>query len=100
MRDAVSALVSMGQLPTEAVGDDAFWDPWEQAVRALANPATDEEAAAVLAVLPPGEDSAYSLAWHLLHFIESAPSWPEWDLLDDRSYWVTFLRERAERGRA
>jgi hypothetical protein len=64
------------------------------------NPATDEEAAAVLEVLPPGDDSAYSLAWHLLHFIESAPSWPEWDLLDDRSDWVTYLWERAERGGA
>lgn len=99
MRDAVSALVSRGQLPTEDVGDDSLWESWERSVRALAMPATDEEAAAVLGVLPPGEDSAYALAWHLLHFIESAPSWPNWDLLDDRSWWVTFLRERAERGR-
>ena len=99
MRDAVSALVAMGQLPSEEIGDDAFWIPWEKAVRALIDPATDEEAAAVLDVLPSGEDSAYALAWHLLHFAESAPSWPLWELLDDRSYWVTFMRERAERGR-
>ena len=96
MRDAVSALVAMGQLPSEEIGDDAFWIPWEKAVRALIDPATDEEAAAVLDVLPSGEDSAYALAWHLLHFAESAPSW---ELRDDRSYWVTFMRERAERGR-
>ncbi len=100
MRDAVSALASMGQLPTEDVGQDFFWEPWDRAVRALTMPATDEEAAVVVGVLPPGEDSAYGLAWHLLHFIESAPSWPQWELLDDRSWWVSFLRERAERVRA
>jgi hypothetical protein len=99
MRTEVAVLVAMGQLPTEEVGDDRFWEPWERAVRAITKPATDEEAAAVLDVLPPGEDSAYALAWHLLHFVESAPNWPDWSLLDDRSPWVVFLRERAERGR-
>jgi hypothetical protein len=90
----------MGRLPNEDVGEEAFWEPWERAVRALTNPATDEEAVAVLDVLPRGEDSSFALAWHLLHFVESAPGWPDWDLLDDRSPWVVFLRERAERGRA
>jgi hypothetical protein len=100
MRNAVRTLMAMGRLPNEDVGDEAFWEPWERAVRALTNPATDDEAAAVLDVLPRGEDSSYALAWHLLHFVESAPGWPDWDLLDDRSPWVVFLRERAERGRA
>jgi len=37
------------------MGDDAFSAPWEKAVRALVDPATDEEAAALLDVLPLGE---------------------------------------------
>jgi hypothetical protein len=69
----------MGQLPNEDVGDDAFWVPWEQAVRAQTEPATDAEAVAVLDVLPAGEDSSYTLAWHLLQFVESAPGWPRPD---------------------
>jgi hypothetical protein len=100
IRDAVLTLIAMGRMPTEDVGDDTCWEPWERAVRALINPATDEEAAAVLDVLPRGENSAYALAWHLLHVVESAPGWPESTVLDDRSPWVVFLRERAERGHA
>jgi len=33
-----------------------------------------------------------------VHFIEKAPDWPYADVLDDRNWWVQFLRERAERG--
>jgi hypothetical protein len=98
VRHEVTRLVERGQLPNEGVGDDAFWEPWENAVRALTKPATDEEALAVLDVLPAGEDSSYGLAWHIVHFVESAPGWPPLGALDDRSPWVVFLRERWERG--
>jgi hypothetical protein len=98
MRDEVRLLIERGQLPSESVGDQEFWTPWEEAVRALTSPATDEEALAVLEVLPSGEDSSYGLAWHIVHFVETAPGWPLPGALDDRSPWVVFLRERWERG--
>jgi len=98
MRDEVVTLVKRGQLPNENVGEEESWRPWESAVRALPRPATDEEALAVLNVLPAGEDSAYGLAWEIVHFVETAPGWPPAEALDDRSPWVVLLRERWERG--
>ena len=98
MRESVVALLAMGELPPESVDDEALWSRWEDAVRAVTQPAEDDEAAAVLGCFPRSEQSSYGLAWHLLHFVESSPTWPRWELLDDRSPWVTFLRERAERG--
>ena len=99
MRTAVLNLAEMGRLPDERIGDEEFWKPWDAAVRVITKPATDEEAACILDLFPDEERSSYGLAWHLLHFVESAPGWPQWALLDDRSPWVVFLRERAERGR-
>ena len=100
MRDAARMLVAMGQLPNEDVGDDAIWEPWEEAVRALANlPPT---------MKPPSSWSSCHEArirptrWPGIYSTSSRvpPGWPDWDLLDDRSPWVAFLRQRAERGRA
>jgi hypothetical protein len=71
VRDEVLTLVQRGQLPNENVGDEDFWRPWELAVRALPRPARDDEALAVLDVLPAGEDSAYGLAWEIVHFVDS-----------------------------
>jgi hypothetical protein len=51
-------------------------------------------------VLPAREDSAYGLAWMLLHFIETSPSWPIWAALDDRSPWVVFLHAVGRSHRA
>jgi hypothetical protein len=50
MRDQVARLVLFGRLPNEDVGDESFWEPWEAAVPALTQPATDDGAAAVLDV--------------------------------------------------
>jgi hypothetical protein len=85
-------------MPLEHDADPDTLERYETATKALAAPATHAEATALLAVLPAGEDSCFGLAWALLHFIETAPNWPEGQPLDDRSHWVTYLRERAERG--
>jgi hypothetical protein len=100
MQSAAASLVQRGQLPGEDVGDEQFWVPWEAAVRAVAGPASDEDALSILDVLPAREDSAYGLAWMLLHFIETSPSWPIWAALDDRSPWVVFLHAVGRSHRA
>lgn len=69
------------------------------ALRRLDGPATDDEAEALLDVLPTDDGSAFGLARTVLHFIESAPGWPLREALDDRSWWVRFMRERVEHGR-
>lgn len=89
--------MALGQLPDEAK-PDAAWNEWQHAAQALRAPATDEEAAAVLPVLPADEGSGFGIAWSLLHFVETAPGWPLMDRLDDSTWWLRFLRERAERG--
>ena len=98
MRDVVKRLVALGPLPDEA-DHVAPWDEWQQAAEALPAPATDEEAAAVLTLLPEDEGSGFGIAWPLLHFVETAPGWPLKDRLDDSTWWLRFLRERAEHGK-
>jgi hypothetical protein len=73
-------------------------EPFDLAIASLTPPASEEEARALLNVLPHHEDSLFGLAWGVLHFIESAPGWPYADELDDRGWWVHFLRERVEEG--
>ena len=97
MRDEVKHLVALGKLPDET-DHDATWDVWQQAAEALRAPATDEEAAAVLPLLPADEGSGFGMVWPLLHFVETAPGWPLTDRLDDSTWWLRFLRERSERG--
>lgn len=71
---------------------------WQAAVDRLAAPAIDEEAMALLPVLPAEDGSGFGLAWTVLHFIETTPGWRLREALDDRSWWVRFQHERAERG--
>lgn len=60
---------------------------------------SDDEAALLLDSFPPGEyGSLFELEWSLLHLIESAPYGPGFTAkLDDRTWWVTQVRERAQR---
>jgi hypothetical protein len=83
-------------MPSES-GDEAVWAGWHEAVEALRPPATDEEARALVQVLPRDDSSGFGLAWAVVHFIESAPNWPLADAFVEDGSWVQFLRERAGR---
>jgi hypothetical protein len=96
VRVAVETLVALGRMPTEEEADEATVEAFEVAVGALESPATDEEAAALLDVLPATEATMFGAAWAVLHFIETSPGWPLQGQLDDRTWWVTFLRQRAD----
>ena len=67
------------------------------AIDSLSGPPTSEEALALLDLFPSDESTSFGLAWSILHLVESSPYWPVRSALDDRNWWVTQLRERAER---
>ena len=96
----VQRLVTLGRLPS----DNEPWDQtvvarWVAALDALDRPLTDDEAIAVLDSFPADDSTVEGVAWSLLHAIESAPYGPRLvAALDDRSWWVKYLRERSERG--
>lgn len=100
LRREVQHLVALGRMPSEL--DDppqALVDAYVAALDALSFRLTDDEAAALLDVFPPERAGLYEVEWSLVHAIESAPYGPGFlRQLDDRSWWVKYLRERAERG--
>lgn len=98
MRPSVAAVIRLGRLPAESVDDLEVWQRLEQTLEALPERCLDEEALALADSFPEVEESAYGMAWTLLHFIETAPSWPIPAALDDRSPWVVLLRRRAVHG--
>jgi hypothetical protein len=96
MRPEVKRVVALGRMPAET-DSAADWMTWQDATGALPSAATDEEALALLASLPVGEDSGFGMAWSLVHFIESAPNWPGIAAEGRGGYWQTFLRDRTQR---
>jgi hypothetical protein len=101
VQDALKELVGLGGLLPESASFEVAperFDDLTRIVRSLVAPPTAEEARAAAGLFPPDETSCFGLAWTLVHFIEKAPGWPYPEVLDDRNWWVQFLRERAERG--
>ncbi len=95
-RESVSKLMAMGPIPDEETISDDLLLSYEKLISSLEKPVSDEEARTLCAVF--GVDSAYGLAWALVHLIESAPGWPLIECLAGDGEWITMLRERAERG--
>jgi hypothetical protein len=68
-------------------------------IDALAYPLQPRDIRALVALLPPGGDTAAGLNWSLLHAIEAAPAWPMWELLEDQSNeWIRIFRIRLANG--
>jgi hypothetical protein len=97
VRAEFERLIALGRLPTDADLDDEIAKPYVEAIDALSERPTAEEAAALLDVLPADKSTSFGLAWSIVHAIESSPEWPVWSVLDDRNWWVTYLRQRCER---
>jgi hypothetical protein len=71
----------------------------EELLKSFHPPVTDEEACVLNALLPDDGSSTFGFAWSLLHLIETAPGWPINSCMDKtESWWINFLRERAQRG--
>ena len=59
--------------------------------------ATDEEAAALVELLSRSDDLFYEVPWFILHFIETAPGWPLWPVLQNtKGEWADLLRLRLK----
>jgi hypothetical protein len=87
-------------MPREAEADKATLREWQAALEQLTGAPTGDEAVALLDLFPADDSSAFGPAWSLLHHIEATPDWAAVrPALDDRSWWVTSMRERDERAR-
>ena len=84
-------------MPSEHDADEDTVAIYQREIEALDAPASDEEAAALVAVLPRSNDSLFGLAWSVVHFIETAPAWPDAQALDGDGPWVAVLRDRVEK---
>jgi hypothetical protein len=67
----VAEFALLGRLPRETA-DEAMFERHQAALRLIPQPLTAEEAEALIKCFPDSEESAYGLAWSLLHLIERA----------------------------
>jgi len=98
IRPEVRSLLALGRMPSDVEDPSPERvDLYVQALDVLPGPLTDDEAVALLGLLPLDSSSMYEVAWTLLHAVESAPGWPIQGTLDGPTWWITLLRERCER---
>lgn len=95
MGPGVAQLVSLGRFPSEADIGDEDLERRSDLVREIEEPATEEEARALLALFSADDDELFGLAWSLVTLVESAPGWPYLDALDGENAWHARLRLRA-----
>jgi hypothetical protein len=98
VREEIRQLVSLGPLPPSASADESRLQTYEDLLKQISRPVTDEEARALIRLFGP--DDCFGLAWTVLHLIESAPNWPIKEAIPpgSRNEWIQRLRERAEQG--
>jgi len=102
VRKEVEELQKMGPPPptAEAIAFKlvGLVEKYERLLSSIEKPVTDEEARALTGIL--GEDDFFGLCWTLIHLIETAPSWPIDDCLENAgNEWIERLKERAARWR-
>ena len=97
MRHEYVELKGLGRLPADDALDESLATSFQAVISALPPPQNDEETLLLIAALPGDDSTAFGLAWGLLHNIEASPTWPIWAALDDSTWWVTLLRNRAAR---
>jgi hypothetical protein len=96
MREEVRALLRIGKLPASHSGIPVI-QQWQEALEKITAPVSDEEAVALIALVPPEEDSCFGLAWTLVHLIETAPHWPIQQCLQNPANpWLLRLGQRLE----
>jgi hypothetical protein len=93
IRKDVERFVALGPLPSEDSDEDVTRH--QEALEAITEPVTNEEAKLLLGQFGP--DNCYGLAWSLLHLIETAPTLPVQDSPGDHANeWLQRLWRRWE----
>ena len=94
MRPQVKQLIALGIMPSEAAADASVVEKYQNILRSLSAPLTDEEACALTNIF--GDDDCFGLSWTLVHLIESSPSWPIAACLTrSDNEWIELLRSRV-----
>ena len=88
----------LNPMPTDAEADaePRRVNSWNTLLDQLdAEGISDEDAHTLVRLFPVDGSDCYGLAWTLVHVIETAPSWPIGDALDQADgYWPGILRQR------
>jgi hypothetical protein len=93
MRAGIERIVAMGRMPDSTAATVEEVERWEAVLGAAPDPITDEEAMALVACF--GSDDFFGLAFSIRHLVETAPSWPIWEVLTGECPWVEDLVARA-----
>jgi|SRR6516162_5795408 hypothetical protein len=103
IRQMIVELVRLGPLPSEAQADVEHLKRFQEVVEEVIQdskhrPLTNEETKALVGLF--GADECFGGAWSLLHLIETAPSWPIEECMQNTSNeWVARLKRRVENAR-
>jgi hypothetical protein len=102
VRNKVKEPQRMGPFPSEQdlirADPYCFVEKYEQLLRSIEKPVTDEEAAILTGLF--GTDDFFGVCWTLVHLIETAPNWPLDECLENvGNCWIQNLKGRAERWR-
>jgi len=91
IRAEIQELDQLGPLPESDAAQAAQLNRYEELLKRIVRPVTDEEARVLVRLFGP--DDCYGLAWTLVHLFESAPGWPLTDcLVNTESEWIQHLR--------
>jgi hypothetical protein len=97
MRPEVCQLVGKGPLPSSKSGVQQIKE-WQEAFERIKPPISDEEAKALANLFPATDNDCFSLAWSLLHLVESSPHWPLQEcLVDTAKPWIALMRQRISK---
>ena len=96
IRLEIQHLLRLGPFPSSQHVNPEVIRQQEALVGSIKSPVSDEEAKQLVRLFGP--DDYFGIAWTVLHLVESSPSWPIHECLDDTSNeWIARLKESAER---
>lgn len=96
LQPAVRELMSVPNLRLSDALPQADIDRWVALFDQIKTPLSDADSVALVDVLSRSDDDMFEANWTLLHAIETAPSWPDWNVLDRyNGWWSNLLRQRC-----
>jgi len=96
MRSEVISFLELGRLPLEDSATAELIREVESRYKSIMRPVSDDEARALVSMF--NSDGCFGLASSLMHLIETAPSWPIAECLENlANEWVAELKQRAVR---